>query len=74
MSNNNSNDSTNKISSNIDKINPSGGFKHFGIVHGDYIVVRGSIPGVPKRLVKLRHAIRDPVKKVNEPKIIEVIL
>lgn len=71
---NNNSDNTNKISSNVDKINPSGGFKHFGIVNGDYIVVRGSIPGVPKRLVKLRHAIRSPSKKINEPKIIEVIL
>jgi large subunit ribosomal protein L3 len=34
-------------------INPSGGFKHFGMVKGDYIVVRGSVPGVPKRLVKM---------------------
>ncbi|HEY7507561.1 MAG TPA: 50S ribosomal protein L3, partial [Nitrososphaera sp.] len=38
-------------------INPTGGFKHYGLVKGDYIVVRGSIPGVPKRLVKMRHPI-----------------
>lgn len=55
-------------------INPKGGFKHFGIVKGDYIIVRGSIPGVPKRLIKLRHAIRNTQKKVIEPKIIEVIV
>ena len=45
------------IMSNTEKdrqslVNPSGGFKHFGLVTGDYLIVRGSIPGVPKRLVK----------------------
>jgi large subunit ribosomal protein L3 len=54
-------------------INPPGGFKHFGLIDTDYIVVRGSIPGVPKRLVKMRHPIRNTSKKVLEPKIIEVI-
>lgn len=54
-------------------INPQGGFKHFGLVTTDYIVVRGSIPGVPKRLVKMRQPIRNPTKKVIEPKVIEVI-
>jgi large subunit ribosomal protein L3 len=57
-----------------DAINPSGGFKHFGQVRGDYVVVRGSIPGVPKRLIKLRLPIRDYQKKIIEPKIIEVIV
>ena len=66
------------IMSNSDKsdaanINPKGGFKHFGIVEGDYMIVRGTIPGVPKRLVKLRHPIRSSFSKVAEPKILEVI-
>jgi large subunit ribosomal protein L3 len=55
-------------------INPSGGFKHFGLVKGDYIVVRGSIPGVPKRLVKMRQPIRNVPKKVLEPKVLEVVV
>jgi large subunit ribosomal protein L3 len=55
-------------------INPSGGFKHFGLVKGDYIVVRGSVPGVPKRLVKMRHPIRNVAKKVLEPKVLEVVV
>jgi large subunit ribosomal protein L3 len=67
------------VMSNIEKdgqnsINPSGGFKHFGLVKGDYMVVRGSIPGVPKRLVKMRHPIRNVQKKVLEPKILEVVV
>jgi large subunit ribosomal protein L3 len=55
-------------------INPSGGFKHFGLIKGDYIVVRGSVPGVPKRLVKMRHPIRNVSKKVLEPKVLEVVV
>ncbi len=60
--------------SSIDRINPKGGFKHFGLVKSDYIVVRGSVPGVPKRLVKMRQPIRNPVKKISEPKVLEVIV
>src|SRR5919109_5648048 len=65
------------IMSSTDKeenpINPPGGFKHFGIVKGEYMVVRGSIPGVPKRLIKMRHPLRNTQKKVIEPKIVEVV-
>jgi large subunit ribosomal protein L3 len=63
---------TASVSSKL-SINPPGGFKHFGLVTTDYIVVRGSIPGVPKRLVKMRQPIRNTTKKVIEPKVIEVI-
>ncbi len=55
-------------------INPSGGFKHFGLIKGDYIIVRGSVPGVPKRLIKMRHPIRNVRKKVLEPKVLEVVV
>jgi large subunit ribosomal protein L3 len=55
-------------------INPSGGFKHFGQIKGDYIVIKGSVPGVPKRLLKLRHAIREINAKIIEPKVLEVVL
>jgi len=57
-----------------DHINPSGGFKHFGLVNGDYIVVKGSIPGVPKRLIKMRQPIRNFQKKIFEPKVLEVVV
>lgn len=55
-------------------VNPRGGFNHFGRVNGDYVILRGSVPGVPKRLIKMRMAIRKRQKKILEPKIIEVIL
>jgi large subunit ribosomal protein L3 len=43
-------------------------------VKGDYIVVRGSVPGVPKRIVKMRHPIRSVQRKVLEPKVMEVVV
>src|SRR5919108_4605506 len=49
-------------------INPPGGFKHFGLVKGDYLVIKGSVPGVPKRLIKLRPSIRSYQRKIIEPK------
>lgn len=56
----------------VNGINPKGGFKHFGIVTSDYIVVRGSVPGVPKRLVKMRQPLRYS-GKIIEPKILEMV-
>ncbi len=55
-------------------INPSGGFKHFGIINEDYLVLHGSVPGVPKRLIKLRQPMRGVNNKVAEPKVIEVMI
>ncbi len=59
--------------SDDNNITPKGGFLHFGILRGDYIIVRGSVAGAIKRLVKLRYAIRPKVKKIVEPKILEVV-
>ncbi|MFQ5573350.1 MAG: 50S ribosomal protein L3, partial [Nitrosopumilaceae archaeon] len=60
--------------SNEFKINPEGGFKHFGLVEGDYIVVKGSVPGTYRRLIKLRQQIRNVPKKISKPNIIEVVV
>ena len=56
------------------KINPEGGFEHFGMIKNDYIIVKGSVPGVPKRLVKMRFPIRTVSKKIVEPKVVEVFV
>jgi large subunit ribosomal protein L3 len=68
----NKNNDNNDNEGNV--INPSGGFKHFGVVKGEYLVLRGSVPGVPKRLLKLRHPIRSRQKKIIEPKVLEVVV
>jgi len=56
------------------KINPEGGFKHFGNVNGDFVIFRGSVPGTYKRLIKLRAQVRNVPTKVVKPNILEVIV
>src|SRR5690349_11809604 len=56
------------------KINPAGGFKHFGLVEGDFVVIRGSIPGTYRRLVKLRSPMRHRTSKITQPKVLEVMI
>lgn len=44
--------------SEVDAINPDGGFIRYGLVKNDYVLVKGSLPGPTKRLVILRQAMR----------------
>lgn len=41
-------------------VTPDGGFLHYGVLNSDFVLVRGSVPGPTKRLVKLRDAVRPP--------------
>ena len=52
-------------------ITPKSGFHKYGVVNCDYIVVKGSVPGPVKRLVRLRFAVRPKTLKVQPPKILE---
>ena len=47
-------------------IEHSGGWKHYGLVRGDYIILGGSVAGSRKRLVKLRFAMRTKNNEKNE--------
>ncbi|MEM1982139.1 MAG: 50S ribosomal protein L3 [Sulfolobales archaeon] len=49
-----------KIGSNWYEVVPSGGFPHYGLVKSDYVLIKGSVMGVPKRPLVLRHPIRPP--------------
>jgi len=51
-----------KIGEKGDGINPKGGFVGYGPIKGDYLLVKGSVPGPRKRAVALRKAIRNPNK------------
>ncbi len=66
------------IMSNTDKdeikINPEGGYKHFGNVKGDFIILKGSVPGTYRRMIKLRSQIRNIPTKVIKPNILEVVV
>lgn len=44
--------------SEVDAVNPDGGFIKYGLVKNDYVLVKGSLPGPTKRLVILRQAMR----------------
>ena len=59
-----------QIGENEEEINPKGGFIRYGKIHGDYILLLGSIPGPKKRLIRIRKTIR-PSKSfvVGSPEI-----
>ena len=59
-----------KIGNKADEINVKGGFVNYGLVKNTYILVRGSIGGTQKRLIKFTEPIR-PKKAINEaPQIV----
>jgi len=64
-----SNTEENKIN-----INPEGGYKHFGLVKGDFVVLKGSVPGTYRRLIKLRSQMRNIPAKIAKPNILEVVV
>jgi len=55
--------------SEVDDINPDGGFIKYGLVKNDYIMIKGSLPGPSKRLVILRKAMRAKGKSDDAPQI-----
>ena len=57
-----------KIAEGPEGINPKAGFKHYGLVKNDYILVKGSVAGPQKRLIRFNHTIR-PSKKQKEMEV-----
>ncbi|MEM5773221.1 MAG: 50S ribosomal protein L3 [Candidatus Aenigmatarchaeota archaeon] len=62
-----------KIGEDGKEITPSSGFKRYGLIKSDYILIEGSVPGPKKRLIRLRAAIRPPKLKFLIPEIKEVV-
>lgn len=61
-----------KIGNKADEINVKGGFLHYGIVKNPYILVKGSVAGSQKRLIRFTDVIR-PKKKMEElPQIVYI--
>jgi large subunit ribosomal protein L3 len=58
-----------KVSENASEITPAGGFLHYGVLKNPYILVKGSIPGPVKRLIRIRPAIRQGEHVVRLPAI-----
>ncbi len=50
-------------------INPKASFTNYGNVHNDYIIVKGSVGGPAKRLVRVRKSELRNKKGIKEPKI-----
>ena len=57
-----------KISSDGKEITPKGGFHRYGVIRGPYVLIKGSVPGPVKRLIRLRHAVRGP-ETFSKPQI-----
>jgi large subunit ribosomal protein L3 len=52
-----------------ERINPKSGFKNYGFVNGDYLLLKGSVAGPAKRLLKLRKSVRQPDYPEESPQI-----
>jgi len=52
-----------------DEVNVDGGFVNYGEVAGDYVLVKGSVPGPEKRLVRLRQAVRPKDQPRLDPEV-----
>jgi large subunit ribosomal protein L3 len=64
-----------KIGTDGKEITPKGGFTRYGIIHGPYILLEGSIPGPEKRPIKLRYPARPPKQTAEElPQITQISL
>jgi large subunit ribosomal protein L3 len=58
-----------KIGEKGEEVTPTGGFLNYGEVNGEYLLIKGSVPGPKKRLVRLRPGIRSKIKNVGVPQI-----
>jgi len=50
-------------------INPMGGFPHFGVIKEDFIMIKGSCPGVRKRVITLRKSLHVHTRRWANEKI-----
>jgi len=57
------------MGSDNERINPKSGFKNYGFVNGEYLLLKGSVAGSAKRLIKLRRSVRDQDYPEEAPQI-----
>lgn len=67
-----------KVADKPDKINPEGGFHKYGIIRNSYLILRGSVAGPKKRLIRMNFGARTKRKswmvKPEELKIKKIIV
>ncbi|MCD1293514.1 50S ribosomal protein L3 [Methanocella sp. CWC-04] len=51
-------------------ITPAGGFSNYGVVRNEYILLKGSIPGPVKRMIRIRPAVRPKDSPKQAPEIL----
>jgi len=51
------NNATTEFDLTVKAITPLGGFPHYGEVNEDYIMIKGAVPGVKKRLITMRKSL-----------------
>ena len=56
-----------KIGVDGEEITPAGGFKRYGEVQKDHVLLKGSVPGACKRLIRLRAPIRQKDRYYDPP-------
>ncbi len=47
-----------RMGDKVEEVTPAGGFLHYGFLKNDYVILKGSIPGPVKRMVRIRPAVR----------------
>lgn len=62
------------VGSDPAKVNVEGGFLRYGLVPGAHVLLKGSVPGPPKRLIKLRISSRMKAQQPTAPSITGVAL
>lgn len=62
-----------KLGDKGEEMTPKGGFVGYGVVRGDYVAIKGSVPGPAKRLIRFRPAMRTH-PEATEPDIVYVSL
>ena len=61
-----------KIGKSGDEITPKGGFINYGIVRNEYVLIKGSVPGPIKRLIRFRKATRQKRGLKELPNIVYI--
>lgn len=62
-----------KLGTKEDTITPAGGFKKYGNVNNDFIMLKGSVQGPAKRMITLRSPIRNK-QPADAPEIVRISL
>lgn len=63
-----------KIGNKGEEINPKGGFLRYGIIKNPYVIVKGSVAGPKKRLIRFNFAIRANKNIPKEAPIIKQVV